>query len=192
MAYPNQTTNDDDNISVKDTFIAGMRDQKQKRCVLEMKKRDDSLNNLMQLSLKYESVELILNPSEKVKELKIWSNDKPKQYEQMNIIRQNGEDKKQHWNKPQGDWQPWKTREYDHNNKYPNTARNPHRFTPIYRQQTRNYQNYDSNDGRRNNISVRPFTPESRRYPYQNDRFRSCQDGDRTTTRQPFTTRNTQ
>ena len=36
------------------------------------------------------------------------------------------------------------------------------------------------------------YTPESRRYPYQNGRFRSRQDESRTTTRQPFNTRNTQ
>ena len=78
MAYPENVANTDGNYNVTDRFISGLANANQKRFILEHKSNDDRLPTLLQLCLKYESVQLMMNP-EGIGSIGIWKKEDKKQ-----------------------------------------------------------------------------------------------------------------
>ena len=60
-AFPNESE-PNTNILVIDKFVNGLRDEEQKKFVLQQKEKDDSLEKLIDLALKYEAVNSIMKP----------------------------------------------------------------------------------------------------------------------------------
>ena len=60
-AFPNEEE-PNKHLLVIDRFISGIKDEEQKKFVLQQKEKDDHLSKIMDLALKYESVNTIMNP----------------------------------------------------------------------------------------------------------------------------------
>ena len=50
------------NILVKDKFINGLKDNNQKRFILERKRKEDPLDSLIEIALKFDAVNELVNP----------------------------------------------------------------------------------------------------------------------------------
>ena len=72
LAYPARSQFTEQDEALKDQFINGIYSKEQKRYILEQKNIDDDLNKLLQLGLKYESVQLLLNPKVEITGFNIW------------------------------------------------------------------------------------------------------------------------
>ena len=88
IAFPDDTAIDS-NLNVKDRFIAGMNDVNQKKYVLEQRRSEHDLNKLLQLGLKHEAVQLMIQPQVETTGYNMLEENKPKQTEQVNMIKQN-------------------------------------------------------------------------------------------------------
>lgn len=72
LAYPQEARNMDSNVNVKDRFINGLIRTDQKRYILEQRKLNDDLNQLLQLGMMYEAVQLLVNPGGDIPGLDVW------------------------------------------------------------------------------------------------------------------------
>ena len=61
-AFPNEL-NSNKSILVIDKFVNGLRDEEQKKFVLQQKEKDDTLDKLIDLALKFEAVNSIMRPN---------------------------------------------------------------------------------------------------------------------------------
>ena len=59
-AFPDEA-NMNKTILVIDRFLSGLKDEKQRRFVLQQKNQDDNMDNLIELALKYEAVNQIMD-----------------------------------------------------------------------------------------------------------------------------------
>ena len=63
IAYPEMTENLEKNLNVKDKFLTGLSDTNQKKYVLEHRSIEDDLNALLQLAIKFESIQILIQPN---------------------------------------------------------------------------------------------------------------------------------
>lgn len=75
-----------------DESLGGLNDHMQKNFILEHTLNDDRLPNLLQLCLKHESIQLMLDPETKLKPYDMWKNtvkqESPNAVDQINTMEQ--------------------------------------------------------------------------------------------------------
>lgn len=69
------TDNLEENLYINDNFLTGLSDTNQKKYVLEQRLINDDLNALLQFAIKFESIQILIQPNVSHQGYKLWKED---------------------------------------------------------------------------------------------------------------------